>query len=205
VRLLRPTFTLVRENLGAYLVMNAVMYGLCLVGMTTALAFPALTAARGAALQEDGTADLVVSLLGNVWLFALTIFAVNTVTVALAMILLPSLVVPFAGIALAGYQAVQFGLSLAPVDDTVATMLIPHSLTMLIEFQAYVLVMFAGYLIGRAWLRPQAVGAGSRRQGYVLGLRQARRLGVPALALFVVGAVYEAFEIIYLIPPLLAA
>lgn len=205
MRLVRPAFTLVRGNLRAYLVLNALMYGLCLVGMATALVLPELTAARTAALDGDGTTDLVVSLLGNVWLFSLTIFAVNTVTVGLAMILLPSLVVPFAGIALAGYKAFEFGVALAPVDETVATMLIPHSLTMLIEFQAYVVVMFAAYLIGRAWLRPQAVGAESRRQGYVAGLRQAGRLAVPALVLFVVGAVYEAFEIIYLIPPLLAA
>ncbi|ANY06741.1 stage II sporulation protein M [Pseudonocardia sp. HH130630-07] len=203
MRLLRPTLQLVRANLGAYLVMNAVMYGVALVGMGVGLAFPHLTAANEATLNADGTTDLVMSLLSNVWLFAATIFAVNVGTVALPMILLPSLVVPFLGIALAGYKAYGLGIALAPVNDVLMTTLIPHSLTILIEFQAYVLVMFAAYLLGRAWLRPQSVGADTRRRGYLRGLRQVGWISLPALALFVVGAVYEAFELIYIVPPML--
>lgn len=155
-------------------------------------------------MHEDGTVDLVVSLLGNFWLFGLTILAVNTLTVGVATILLPSMIVPFAGIVLAAYRAFEFGTALAPVDETVATTLIPHSLTILVELQAYVLVMLGAYVLGRSWLRPGTVGAHNRRQGYVRGLRQVGWLSLPALALFVVGAFYEAFEIIYIVPRLLA-
>ncbi len=60
------------------------------------------------------------------------------------------------------------------------------------------------YLLGRSWIRPGAVGAPNRRRAYLHGLRQIGWLSLPALALFVIGALYEAFEIIYLVPPLLA-
>lgn len=180
------------------------MYGALLLGMAAALAFPSLNADRIAAQDADGTTDLVVSLLGSPWLFAVTILAVNVLTVALPTILLPSLVVPFAGVAVGVYHAFTFGLTLAPVDEITATVLIPHSLTILIEIQAYVLVMLGAYLLGRAWLRPATVDAPNRRRGYWLGLRQVGLLALPAMALFVVGAVYEALELRYIVPGLLA-
>jgi hypothetical protein len=204
MRILRQPIRIIRANFRAYLVMNALMYGLFLIGMGAALLFPELNAAQIASQDENGTTDLVVSLLSNVWLFSLTILAVNVVTVAVLTILLPSMVVPFAGIVLFMYRAFNFGVTLAPVDETTAKILIPHSLTILIEFQAYVLVMLAAYVLGKAWLRPGTVGARNRRQGYVLGLRQMGWLSLPAMVLFVIGALYEAFEIIYLVPPLLA-
>lgn len=204
MRILREPLRLIRANLRAYLVLNAIVYGLCLVGMAVAMIFPQLNTAQQTIMNDNGTTGLVTSLLSNVWLFALTIFAVNVGTVALPVILLPSLIVPFSGIAVFAYRAFNFGVTLAPVNEVSATILIPHSLTMIIEFQAYAVVMFAAYLIGKAWLWPKTVDASTRRQAYLRGLGQARWLGLPALALFVVGAVYEAFEIIYLVPPLLA-
>lgn len=200
VRPLREPFRIIRANLRAYLAMNAVVYGLSAAGFVAGLAFPELAAARRAALQENGTTDLVVSLLASPWLFALTIFAVNTLTAVGAQIVLPSLVVPFAGIAVFGYRAFILGLTLAPTNRADAITLIPHSLTILIEFQAYVLVMFGAYLLGRAWLCPGLVDARNRRQGYLHGLRQLGWLSLPALALFVVGALYEAFSIVHLLP-----
>ncbi|MFW5418226.1 stage II sporulation protein M [Nocardiopsis sp. CNT-189] len=204
MRFLRTPFQIIRANLGAYLAMNALVHGLFLIGVGAAFAFPDLRAAHLASMDENGTTGLVTSLLGSVWLFSLTIFAVNTLTVGVLTILLPSMVVPFAGIALFTYRAFNFGVALAPVDETVAKTLIPHSLTLLIEFQAYALVLLGAYLLGRSWLRPETAGARNRRQGYVRGLRQVGWVSLPALALFVVGAVYEAFEIIHLVPLLLA-
>ena len=203
VRLPREPFRIIRGNLRAYLAMNAIVYGLVAIGVVVGLTFPELRAARGAALEQDGTAALVLSLLDSPWLFALTIFGVNTLTAAGAQILLPSLILPFAGIAVFAYRSFILGLTLAPVDRANAIALIPHSLTVVIEFQAYVLVMLGAYLLGRAWLRPRLVGAPNRRQGYLHGLRQIGWLSLPALALFVVGALYEAFSLAYLVPVLI--
>lgn len=204
MRHLRASLRLVRTHLRVHLVLSGLMYGALLLGMAAALAYPSLNADRIAGQDADGTTDLVVSLLGNPWLFAVTILAVNVLTVALPTILLPSLVVPFAGVAVGVYHAFTFGLTLAPVDEVTATVLIPHSLTILIEIQAYVLVMLGAHLLGRAWLRPETVDAPDRRRGYRLGLRQVALLALPAMALFVIGAVYEALEIRYVVPWLLA-
>ncbi len=204
MRFLRPSFQIIRARLGAYLVLNAVVYGLFLLGMVAALVFPELNTAKVGSMEEDGTIDLVTTLLGNAWLFALTILAVNVLTVALLTILLPSMIVPFAGIALFAYKAFTIGVALAPTDAVVAKTLIPHSLTILIELQAYVLVALGAYLLGRAWTRPRTVGARNRREGYVHGLRQIGWLGLPAMALFVVGALYEAFSLIHIVPLLFA-
>lgn len=198
--LFRRPFRIIRENMRVYLALNAVMYGLALVGFMLALVFPELNAARATALQEDGTADLVISLLGNPWLFALTILGVNTLTVGVASILLPSMVIPFAGIAIFAYRAFIIGLSLALDDRAMWIALIPHSLTFVIEFQAYVLLTLGAYLIGRSWLWPETAGVQLRRHGYLHGLRQAGSLSIPALALLIIGAVYEAFSLVYLIP-----
>lgn len=97
---------------------------------------------------------------------------------------------------------------LAPVDETTALVLIPHSLTVVLEFQAYVLLLLGAYLLGRSWLWPGSVeeraGITRRREGYVHGLRHIGRLAPPALALLVIGALYEAFSLRYLVPLLLA-
>ncbi|WP_435107403.1 stage II sporulation protein M [Nocardiopsis synnemataformans] len=204
MRNLRKPFRIIRANLRAYLVMNAIAYGVFLVGVGAALAFPELNAAQVGSQQEDGTAVLVGELLANPWLFGLTIFGVNVLTVVILRILLPSMIVPFAGIPLFAYKAYETGVILAPVDATTATLMIPHSLTLVIEFQAYALVMLGAYLLGRAWLRPATVGAPDHRRGYLHGLQQIGWLSLPALALFVVGAAYEAFELVYLVPRLVA-
>lgn len=205
MRVLREPVQIIRADLGVYLVMNVIMYGLLGVGFVTALIFPELAAARVASLEDDGTADLVVSLLSNVWLFALVIFGVNTLTVGALSILLPSMIVPFVGIAVFAYRAFDIGLTLAPINETAWVALIPHSLTILIEFQAYILLVLGAFLLGRSWLRPRTVGAGNRRQGYVRGLNQIGWLSLPALGLFVIGAIYEAFSLRYLVPPLVQA
>ena len=202
--MLRKSFSIVRANLRVYLVLNALLYGLLLIGLGAGLIFPELTTARIASLEQDGTADLVETLLGNVWLFALVIFANNVLRASLLSILLPSMIAPFAGILYFAYQAFLLGVTLAPVDGGRGMALIPHSLTVLIELQAYVLVMLGAYLLGKAWLRPSTVGARNRRQGYLHGLRQVGWLGLPALALLIVGATYEAFTLIYLVPLLVA-
>jgi hypothetical protein len=77
--------------------------------------------------------------------------------------------------------------------------------TYVIEFQAYILLVLGAYLLGRSWLRPGSVGAPNRRAGYVSGLRQIGWLSLPALVLFVIGAVYEAFTLRYLVPVLIQA
>jgi hypothetical protein len=193
---------IIRESSHAYLAMNACMYGLFLAGFGAGLLFPALSETQRTRLEDDGTAELVQSLIANPWLFALVILAVNTVKMSVLTIVLPSMIVPFAGIALFAYWAASTGVTLVPATDIGWVALIPHSLTVVIEFQAYILVVLGVYLLGKCWLRPGTVGAQNRREGYLQGLRQLGWLSLPAAILLIVGAVYEAFSLRYFVHPL---
>ncbi|WP_243794383.1 stage II sporulation protein M [Saccharopolyspora gloriosae] len=191
-----------RENVRAYLIINAAAYGLIIIGFAIGLGFPELHAARSASLEADGTGDLVRWLVNTPPLFALTILAVNVFRLSLLTIALPSLVVPFAGLAFFGYWAVETGVTLVPISPPGWVALIPHSLTLVIEIQAYVLLLLGAYLLGRCWLFPRAFGAKNRRQGYVRGLKRIGLLALPALALLIVGAVWEAYSLRYFVHPL---
>ena len=56
--------------------------------------------------------------------------------------------------------------------------------------------------LGKGWVAPHTVGADNRRQGYLRGLRYLGWLALPAVALLIVGAVYEAFSLRYFVHPL---
>lgn len=201
VRQWRP-FHIVGENARIYLVANATAYALVLLGFTLGLTFPHLSQAQYERLQDDGTADLVQSLLADPWLFAVTILGVNTLQMGVLTIVGPSLIVPFAGIALFAHWALTTGMTLVPQNDIGWVALIPHSLTLIVEFQAYLLLLLGVYLLGKYWVRPGTVGAENHRRGYLRGLRDLGWLAQPALALLVVGAVYEAFSLRYFVHPL---
>jgi hypothetical protein len=203
MRFLNPAIRLLRENQRPYVLLNALAYGLVLLGMALGALFPSLHSASLADMDSNGSTTLASGLLATPLLFALVIFAINVLTVVVASIGVPSMIVPFAGISVFAVRALTIGVSLAPVDRAVRTTLIPHSLTLLIEVQAYVLVMLGAFVLGRAWLRPASVGAEHRRDGYVRGLRSLGRLLVPALVLLVIGALYEAFSLAYLVPLML--
>ncbi|MDP9843492.1 stage II sporulation protein M [Streptosporangium lutulentum] len=198
----RRPFRVIRENMRAYLVVNAAAYGLAIIGFVIGLVFPDLSAARSASLEEDGTGELVRWLVNTPPLFALTILGVNLFRLSALTIVLPSLIVPFAGLAFFGYWSVETGITLVPASPQGWVALIPHSLTLVIEFQAYVLLLLGAYLLGRHWLFPRTVGAKNRRQGYVRGLQRIGLLALPALALLIVGAVWEAYSLRYFVYPL---
>jgi Stage II sporulation protein M len=200
-RFLRKPFQIIRANFRAYLTINAIVYGSFIAGLVAAMIFPNLGATQVATLEDNGTSDLVRSLLNNPWLFSLTILGVNVSTAAL-WIVLPSLLVPFSGIAIFAYKAFTLGLPIAPTTAREAVTWIPHSLTALIEFQAYALLMFGAYILGRSWVRPATIGARNHRQVYVRGLQQLGWLSLSTLPLFIVGAIWEAFSLRYLIHPL---
>jgi hypothetical protein len=181
---------------------NAIVYGLFLVGFVVGLVFPRLNEAQVTRLNDDGTADLVQSLINNPWLFALAILAVNTVKICALTIVLPSMIVPFAGTPLFAYWAFTTGVTLVPASAIGWVALIPHCLTVIIELQAYILFLLSVYLLGRYWIRPRSAGAENRLGGYIRGLQQVGWLSLPAAILLVVGAVYEAFSLRYLVHPL---
>lgn len=195
-------FRIVSENRRVYLLLNLATYSIALIGFAIGLMFPELVQARAASMEEDGTADLVLSIFSQPWLFALVILGVNVFQLSALTIVLPSLIVPFAGVAAFGVWVAVTGVSLVPTSDTGWVALIPHSLTLIIELQAYILLVLGAFLLGKSWLFPGTIGADNRRQGYMRGLQALGWLTLPAFGLLVIGAIWEAFSLVYLVGPL---
>lgn len=198
----RHAYVIIRANFRAYLIINAFVYGLVITGMIAAIIIPNLGVNQLAALEYSGTLTLVRTLISSPWLFSLTILGVNVATGAL-LIVITSLIIPFSGIPTFAYKAFTLGLAMAPITANTAVALIPHSLTIIIEFQAYILLMFGVYILGRSWIRPATIAAKNHYQGYVRGLQQLGWLGLSAIPLFIVGAIWEAFSLRYMVEPLI--
>jgi hypothetical protein len=120
-----------------YLLMNVATYGVLLLAFAAGVLFPQLARAQHTRLVDDGTADLVGALVTRPWLFAVTILAVNVVRIGVLTIIGPSMIVPFLGVPLFAYWTITTGLTLAPDSDIGWVALIPHTVTVVIEFQAY--------------------------------------------------------------------
>src|SRR5262249_54530533 len=76
---------------------------------------------------------------GNIVLAAAVTFLINFVLGSLAMITLPSSILPGCGTLLAIIRAFAWGLILAPASQALAFGMLPHSLTMLLEGEGYIL------------------------------------------------------------------
>jgi hypothetical protein len=195
----------VRADLGAYLFFNIVYYGLVVLGMVYVFFNPelqrTLLAAVGQAFTEGPLAAVGDAYGGGqvLWAMLLT-FLVNLLLGSLIQMQLPSLIIPFSGLLMGAFRALLWGLLLAPSEPSLAGPMIPHSLTLLLEGQAYILVMLAVYVHGRAFLWPQRYGQAGHWQGYREGLRRAGRLYWLVALLLAVAAIYEALEVIYLAP-----
>lgn len=205
MKLLSSFFKIIKDNRKAYIMINLVYYGLVAVGMVYVSFNPALQQtlinAVGASFNE-GPLSAVGGAYGsgNVVQAMLLTFVVNLFAGSLLVITLPSLVIPFFGLLMGIYRAVLWGLLLSPAEPTLALAMIPHSLTLLLEGQAYILAIFAAYLLWRNFFWPRSAGLESRGKGYLLGLKQTGILYIGVVLLLVVAAVYEALEVIYLVP-----
>lgn len=188
------------SDLRALILLLALIFGALLLGMGTGLVFPDLELPTLAGGVSD---DLVSTMVANPWIFGTTILLINLFVAAIGGVLLPSLIVPFLGIPAIVLYMFNAGVSIAPSDQTAATVLIPHSLTLIIELAGYTLVMFGAYQLGRGWINPGYLGESTRRSAYLTGLRRIAWLALPTVLLLVIGAYYEAFSVVYLLPRLL--
>ena len=202
--ILRSAWQVVRDDWRAYSLINVAYYGLVVAGMAYSLVSPGLQQALIEGVSEtlgpggglEPVSDAYNS--GNVAAAAGVTFAVNLLLGSFLVLTLPSLVLPFSGILMGFYRAVLWGLLLAP-QGALALVMIPHSVTLVLEGQGYILAMLGAYTIGKGLLRPQAYGASGHRAGYAEGLRRCARLYVLVALVLAVAAVYEAVEVILMI------
>jgi hypothetical protein len=201
-RLPTLAWALLRENKRAYIVFNILYYGLILVFMGVAALNPALQDELLRATTESVTSGPLATV-GEAYVnakvlkaMALT-FAVNLFIGSLAFMTLPSMIIPFLGILGGVYRAIVWGLIFYPGHPDMRIAMIPHSLTLILEGQAYILVMLAAWLHGRAFLLPKSAGADGHWHGYVEGLKQTGKIYFLVVLILLAAAVYEAIEVIW--------
>jgi hypothetical protein len=207
-RLLQNGLTIIREHRRAYVAINVGYYGMIIACMVFVVFFPdvqrnLLEDIRKYA-DQDGRgvmkAVFIAYAEGRVAAAIALTFAVNFVVGCLLFIAAPSLIVPFSGLLTGFFRAALWGLFMSPADPSLRWTMVPHSLTVLLEGQAYVVAMLAAYQQGLALFRPHMVGAESWRQGIAAGVKRTASLYVLIVVLLAVAAVYEALELIYLAP-----
>jgi hypothetical protein len=193
----------IKESRRAYIVLNLVYYGLVLCGMIY-VAFnrslqQSLLELVGSAFTQGPFSVVGSAYVGGQVLQAMVLtFVVNLFIGSIAVITLPSLVIPFSGLLTGAYRAILWGLLLSPTTPVLRWVMVPHSLVLILEGQAYILAMLAAYVQGRAFLWPCSVGVTTHRQGYGLGVKRSVRIYLLVVLVLAVAAVYEALEVIFI-------
>jgi hypothetical protein len=206
MKIVKDAVAIVRWNWRAYVTINAVYYGLVVVAMLFVVWRPEiqkhLLQAVGKELHGGGPLAPVAAAYTNknVWAAIGWTFVVNLLIGGFVTITVPSMFVPFSGFLMGITRAVLWGLLLSPVDPSLRGGMIPHSLTLLLEGQGYILALLAVYVSGNTFLRPRSVGLKTHGEGYVAGLHQTASLYILVTLVLAVAAVYEALEVIYLVP-----
>ena len=131
---------------------------------------------------------------GNVPFAAAVTFAINYLLGSLAYITLPSILVPGSAVLLASVRAVGWGLILAPLPRPLALGMLPHSATMLLEGEGYILATIFGLLIPIHVVKRSLGGNLFTRFGRAVKLNFKAQIWI-ALVL-AVAAIYEATEVI---------
>jgi hypothetical protein len=203
--MVRAAWQIVSEHQRPYIVLNGIYYGLVILGMMyVAFIDPALqkqlmTEIAGEFIEGPLAAVGAAYLGRNVLLAIVLTFVVNLLVGSLLVITIPSLVLPFLGLLTGCWRAMLWGFTLAPTEPELALVMIPHSLVLLLEGQAYILAMLAAYIHGKSFLRPHTGGLRSYARGYVAGLKLSARLYVLVMIVLGVAAIYEAFEIVLMV------
>jgi len=130
----------------------------------------------------------------NIPLAALVTFVINFFLGSAALLTLPSCVIPGSGALVAAFRAVTWGIVLAPSTHMLAGGMLPHSGTLLLEGEGYILATFFGLLIPVYLFRsdPATSLFGRYRRGVVLNLKG----NVLVALVLLVAAVYESIEVI---------
>lgn len=203
MKAIQSALEIIKEFRRAYIVLNLVYYGLVICGMIYVAFNPPLQQSLlelvGSAFTEGPFSAVGSAYFGGQVLRAMVLtFVVNLFLRSIAVLTLPSLVIPFSGLLVGVYRAILWGVLLSPTSPEMRLVMIPHSLVLILEGQAYILAMLAAYVQGKAFLWPRSAGVATRRQGYGLGVKRSARIYLLVVLVLAVSAVYEALEVIFI-------
>jgi hypothetical protein len=200
---IQHAWAIVKEFRRTYIALNLIYYGLVVVAMIYVAFNPSL---QRSLLQTVGTAFTqgAFASVGNAYgsgqviVAMLLTFVLNLMLGSFLVITLPSLLIPFSGLLMGICRAILWGLLLSPTTPQLALTMIPHSLTLILEGQGYILAMLAAYVQGKAFLWPRTLRVATRWQGYKAGVKRSVQLYLLVILVLAIAAIYEAIEVILL-------
>jgi hypothetical protein len=205
MKFIRQALAIVKENYQVYILINVIFYGLVAIFMVVAafnqpLQKQLITLIGQGFSQGPFTPVGKAYASGQVLVAMILTFVVNFFIGCLIDLTLPSLIVPFSGMLIGITRAILWGFLLSPASPQLRYAMIPHSLTLLLEGQGYILALLAVYVQGRAFLWPRSVGLESHGKGYLEGLKRTGLLYILVAITLLAAAVYEALEVILIVP-----
>ena len=133
----------------------------------------------------------------NILLAAAITFGINFSIGSLLTITIPSIIVPGSGILMVLFRSVMWGLILSPCYTTFSQMMLPHSITLLLEGEAYILAAFFGLLMLIFLFRK------SHGENLAQRYKNALIVNIQGIILtaivLAIAALYEAVEVILMI------
>ncbi|MHC4641427.1 MAG: hypothetical protein ACYS32_07260 [Planctomycetota bacterium] len=198
---LRLPLAEIRKYKYLFIAMNLIYFGTVLLFTLLAYAVPEFQVCLLSGITSqitDGSGPLAIAgeayASKNILRAAVTTFAINFPLGSLAVITLPSIIVPGSGVLIAGLRASLWGLLLAPTFDALSRMMVPHSVTLLLEGHGYIIAAFFGVLVlVYLFRKSEGPNVGIR---YVRALMMNVRGNLLVIIVLAVAAVYEAIEVI---------
>lgn len=201
-RLTRPPLEEVRRRRGLFIGLHVLYFGTYLFFVGLAFAVPEaqalFTRTLGQMLRSGQAGHVAAAARAyaarDITMAASRTVAVNFLIGSVAVITLPSLIVPGSGSVLLVVRFAVLGLLLAPTSTGLGRAMLPHSLTVLLELEAYVLASFFALLVPVYVFSGELEGGPLGRYGRAVMLNLKGNLVVFAILL--VAGIYEAFEVI---------
>ena len=200
-RVLGPPLAALGRWWGLLAAVHAVAFGTYVLGSVVGYAVPELQGLLGSMIVQSiqsGSGPLGMAGeaygTGSVLIAAAVTLGVNFVVGSVAAITAPSVVLPGVGVLMTWFRAGILGLVLAPTGLRLAQVGLPHSFTILVEMEAYIVAAFFAMLIPVYLFRQREGPTVLRRWGRAL-LLNLQSLAVVFILLAVV-ALYEAIEVI---------
>ncbi len=205
MHLIEDIKTIFRKEWKLFLLINAIYFGVLLIGAVIAIMYPdlqmSLINATGESFGSEGPLSSVGEAYSssNIPAAAFLTFVVNFFLGTITILTIPSIILPFWALIFGAYRALLWGIMLVvPIPGVLPfSVLLPHYLTLLLEGEAYVVAIFACTRGLIALLKPRSFGTPSRLGAYKKALFDNGKLLLVVAAILAVAAVYEAVEVTY--------
>jgi hypothetical protein len=179
-------------------------FGLCLLFMVFVYYLPEVQYFLTLVVHSEissGSGPLAVAgkayMSENILSAAVVTFVINFLIGSLLFITIPSILIPGSGILMVLFRSAMWGLILSPSLVRISTAMVPHSITLLLEGEAYILAAFFGLLM-LIFLFRKSHGEGLAQRyknAFIVNMQ-----GIILIAIILaIAALYEAVEVILMV------